>query len=319
MKLTLGIAAKALFGAEVRGESAGASEAMETVLRAFTAKIGRIVPIPEWLPTPANRRLREAIRRLDSIVFRMIAERRKSGEGRGDLLSMLLHATDEDGGMSDRQLRDEVMTLFMAGHETTANTLAWVAHRLAGHPEVEAKMLAEIDSVLGGRAPTIADLPRLPYTENVIAETLRVDSTVWLIGREAIVSTTVAGVNVPKGWTVYMSQWLVHRDPRWFDDPDTFRPERWEGGLARKIPRYAYFPFGGGPRVCIGKDFALMEMALVLATIARKYRLELAPDANVRALPTMTLRPEFGLPMIVRSRAALAEPSAAGLAEGARA
>ena len=204
--------------------------------------------------------------------------------------------------MTDRQLRDEAMTLFMAGHETTANTMAWIFYLLALNPEVETKLHAELDRVLDGQSPTFNDLPKLPYTEHVITETLRLFSTVWLIGREAIEPVTIGNYHVPKGWTVYMSQWLVHRDPRWFDDPLEFRPERWEDGLIKRIPRYSYFPFGGGPRLCIGNNFALMESALLLASIAGLYRVELAPDANVVPLPTMTLRPEFGVKAIVRRR-----------------
>ena len=303
MQLTLVIAAKALFDADVTGESAGASAAMEVLMKAFTARVGKLVSLPEWVPTPTNLRLQQAVKSLDSIVFRFISERRKCKDDRNDLLSMLLRAQDEDGGgMTDRQLRDEAMTLFMAGHETTANTMAWIWYMLAENPGVEKKLHEELDGVLAGKAPTIGDLPRLPYTENVITEVLRLYSTVWLLGREAIEPVTIAGHRVPKGWTVYMSQWLVHRDPRWFDDPLEFRPERWEDGLMKRIPRYAYFPFGGGPRICIGNTFALMESALLLATIAGQYRLKLAPDANVVPLPTMTLRPEFGVKVILERR-----------------
>ncbi|MDB5353278.1 MAG: cytochrome [Planctomycetota bacterium] len=303
MQLTLEIVAKALFDAEVQGESARASVAMNTVMAAFTARVGKMIHVPEWIPTPVNLRLQRAVRQLDEIVFRMISDRRRTGEDPGDLLSMLLNAQDEDGGgMTDRQLRDEVMTLFMAGHETTANTLAWIWYLLAGHPEVEAKLHEELDRVLGGRSPTMDDLPNLPYTDQVVTETLRLYSTVWLIGREAVEACTIGGHAVPVGWTVYMSQWIVHRDPRWFDDPLSFRPERWSDGLMKRIPRYAYFPFGGGPRLCIGNNFALMETALLLATIAQRFRLQLAPDANVVPLPTMTLRPEFGVRVVLQGR-----------------
>ena len=168
---------------------------------------------------------------------------------------MLLHAQDvegDGGGMTDRQLRDEVVTLFMAGHETTANTLAWVWYLLSSHPHVEARLHAELDEVLDGRPPTIDDLPRLAYTDWVVTETLRLMPTVWLLGREAIEPTEVGGYRVPKGHTLWMSQWVLHRDARNFEAPERFLPERWADGLARKIPRYAYFPFGGGPRICIG-------------------------------------------------------------------
>jgi cytochrome P450 len=304
MRVTLEIVAQTLFGADVSGESADASAAMETTLRCFTARVGKIVRLPESFPTPTNLRLRRAVRRLDAIIFDMIAKRRASTEDRGDLLSLLLHAHDEDDGgqMTDRQLRDEAMTLFMAGHETTANTLAWAWLLLSRHPEVEARLHAELDAVLGGRAPTFADLPRLCYTEHVITETLRVYPTVWILGREAIEPTEVGGYEVPVGTTVYMSQWVVHRDGRYFDDPEVFRPERWADGLAKRIPRYAYFPFGGGPRICIGNGFAMMESVLMLATIARRFRLALVPGASVTLMPTMTLRADGGIAMIPTRR-----------------
>ena len=304
MRLTLQVVAKVLFDADVSGDAADASAAMDITLKAFTARVNKILKFPYWVPTPQNVRFRRAVRRLDAIIFRIISERRVSGDDRGDLLSMLLAARDEDDGtrMTDRQLRDETMTLFMAGHETTANTLAWVWYLLATHPEVEEKLHAELDSVLDGRPPAFDDLPRLPYAENVVTEALRLYPTVWLLGREATEPCEVGGHEVPAGRTVFMSQWVIHRDPRFFDDPLTYRPERWADGLAKRIHRYAYFPFGGGPRICIGNGFALMESVLLLATIARRYRLALAPDAVIKPLPTMTLRPEFGVKTILGRR-----------------
>jgi cytochrome P450 len=270
MRLTLEIVAKALFDAEVTGQSANASAAMETLVRCFIARTGSLVHPPDWLPTPLNARIRRAVRRLDDILANVIAERRASGADRGDLLSMLVHAMDEESGrkMSDSQLRDEVMTLFMAGHETTANTLAWAWVLLAQHPDAEARLHAELDTVLEGRPPSVADLPRLKFTEWVVTETLRVYPTVWMVGREALDAVELGGYRIPRGTTLFMPQWVVHRDARWFDDPEVFRPERWADGLIQRIPRYAYFPFGGGPRICIGNNFALMETALILATIA---------------------------------------------------
>jgi cytochrome P450 len=306
MRLTLEIVAKCLFDADVSGDSAEASAAMETVLRCFTARVGQIVPIPDFVPTPANLRLRRAKARLDRIIYRVIADRRASGQDRGDLLSMLLEATDpvEDGGrgMTDLQLRDEAMTLFMAGHETTANTLAWVWFLLSTHPEVEARLHAELDEVLPDRPPTFENLPRLAYTEHVVTEALRLYPTVWLLGREAIEPTEIGGHPIAVGTTLYMSQWVLHRDARFFDDPLAYRPERWEGGLARTIPRYAYFPFGGGPRICIGNAFALMEAVLLLATIAREFRPRVVHPERVVPLPTMTLRPVGGIEVVLEAR-----------------
>ena len=304
MRLTLEIVAKTLFDAEIGGETAEASLAMETLMRAFIARSGRLLSAPHWVPTPLNLRVERAIRRLERILARVIAERRASGEDRGDLLSMLLHAQDEESGrqMSDKQLRDEVMTLFMAGHETTANTLAWAWVLLSSQPGAEARLHGEIDQVIGDRAPTFADLPRLKYAESVINETLRVYPTVWVIGREAIEPVELGGYRIPARTTVFMPQWVIHRDARWFGDPELFRPERWEMGLLQRIHRYAYFPFGGGPRICIGNNFALMEATLILATIARRYRLTLAPDAVITPLPTITLRPAYGVKVVLGKR-----------------
>ncbi len=306
MRLTLEIVAKCLFDADVAGDSADASAAMETVLRCFTARVGRLIPLPDFVPTPENLRLRRAKKRLDRIIYDIIAVRRASGEDRGDLLSMLLQAQDpvEEGGsgMTDLQLRDEAMTLFMAGHETTANTLAWIWFLLSTHPDAEARLHAELDEVLGGRPPTFDDLPRLAYTEHVVTEALRLYPTVWLLGREAIEPTEVGGYPVAPGTTVYMSQWVVHRDPRFFDDPLAYRPERWEDGLAKKLPRYAYFPFGGGPRICIGNAFAMMEATLLLAAIARKFRPRVVHPDRVVPLPTMTLRPVGGMDVVLEAR-----------------
>jgi cytochrome P450 len=304
MRLTLEIVAKTLFDAEVGGDSADVREAMETLMRAFVVRTARLISPPHWIPTPMNIRVERAIRRLERLLLSIITERRKSGEDRGDLLSMLLRAQDEESGrrMSDSQLRDEMMTLFMAGHETTANTLAWAWFLLSGHPEAEGRLHDELEQVLGGRSPTVADLPRLPYTESVINETLRVYPTVWMLGREAIEPLELGGYPIPVGTTIFMPQWVIHRDGRWFDDPEDFRPERWQGGLMQRIHRYAYFPFGGGPRICIGNNFALMEAALVLATIAQKFRLRLAPDANVTPLATITLRPAHGVKVVLSKR-----------------
>ena len=307
MRLTLEIVAKTLFDADVSSDAADASAAMEAILHTFTARVGKIIRLPDFVPTPSNLRFLKAKSRLDKIIYDIIANRRASGEDRGDLLSMLLHATDLDTeaggpGMTDEQLRDEAMTLFMAGHETTANTLAWAWLLLSRHPEVETKLHAELDAVLGDRPPTVADLPNLKYADQVVTETLRIYPTVWLLGREAIEPTEVAGVQIPVGTTVYMSQWVIHRDPRFFDEPLVFRPERWDDNLAKKIHRYAYFPFGGGPRICIGNNFALMEAILLLASIARRFRLKVPLDAKITPLPTMTLRPKGGIPVVLEAR-----------------
>ncbi|MGE3822004.1 MAG: cytochrome P450, partial [Isosphaeraceae bacterium] len=295
MALTLEIVVKTLFDADVAGESADVAGAMEVLMACFGDRVGRLVPWPTWIPSPANLRFRRAMNRVETILTRVIADRLKTGEDRGDLLSMLLKAQDVEGvggpGMSDRQLRDEMVTLFMAGHETTANTLAWIWLLLSRNPEAEAALHAELDSVLeGGRPPEVADLPRLVYADRVVTEALRVMPTVWLLGRDVVEPVQVGGYDAPRGVTLWMSQWVIHRDPRWFDDPEAFRPERWADGLAKRLPRYAYFPFGGGPRICIGDQFARMEAVLLLATIARRFRPRIAPETIVTPEPTMTLR-----------------------------
>jgi cytochrome P450 len=304
MRLTLQIVAKSLFGAELGGEWTEVGAAMETLMQNFAASTARPFIVPQWLPIPSNLRSAAAVRRLDRVLFKIIAGRRQSDENRGDLLSMLLHARDEESGrrMTDRQLRDECMTLFLAGHETTANALSWAWYLLSQHAEAEDRLRDEVHRVLAGRSPTIADLPHLPYTESVVNEALRLFPPAWMPGRESTESLELGGYPIARGSTVFMTAWVIHRDPRWFDDPNAFRPERWSDGLLQRIPRYAYFPFGGGPRICIGNNFALMEAALVLATIAGRYRLRLVPDALVEPLASMTLRPAHGLKMVVYRR-----------------
>ncbi len=305
MQLTLEIVAKTLFDADVARESAGVAQAMEILMESFTDRVNRLVKFPTWLPIPANARFNHAMGVVKGILDAIIAGRRRSGEDRGDLLSMLLQATDDEGdgtGMSDKQLRDEVVTLFMAGHETTANTLAWVWYLLSLHPQAESRLHAELDDVLGDRPPTVDDLPRLRYTDHVVSETLRLYPTAWLLGREATEPCEVGGYRVPRGVTLWMPQWVIHRDARWFDDPLAFRPERWEDGLAKRLPRYAYFPFGGGPRICVGNHFATMEAVLLLATIARRFRPVVTPGTVITPIPTMTLRPSGGVPAVLEAR-----------------
>ncbi|MGH9675839.1 MAG: cytochrome P450, partial [Candidatus Acidiferrum sp.] len=221
---------------------------------------------------------------------------------------MLLAAQDEDGSrMTDKQLRDETITLFLAGHETTANTMAWTWWLLARNPAVEAKLHAELDVILGGRAPTLDDLPKLVYAGHVITEALRLYPAAWGLARLAIEEHEIAGYPVKKGMGVACAQWVVHRDPRWYDAPEEFRPERWQGDLAKRLPRFAYFPFGGGPRQCIGNTFALMEATLILTTIAQKFRLRLVAGHPVVPFASITLRPRHGIRVVLESRQS-AEP-----------
>jgi cytochrome P450 len=218
------------------------------------------------------------------------------------LASRLLGAFKEQGGISRHQLRDELMTMFVAGRETTALTLCWAWYLLAKHPSIEQRLADEWATILRGRRPTYDDLPSLRYTAHVVAETLRLYPPVTIVGREAIQEVELGGFRIPPGTTIFASQWVTHRDARYFDEPAAFRPERWEGELSERLPKFAYFPFGGGPRVCIGNVFALMEAVLVLATVGQRWRFRLAPDARIEPWPGITLRPRHGVPVILESR-----------------
>ena len=305
-RLTLEIVAKTLFDADVAGEAGQVGAALEVVLDTFIARMDSLLMLPEGVPTPTNLRRQRAVRQLDEIVYGIIARRRAGGEDRGDLLSMLLRARDEDDGgrMTDKQLRDEAMTLFLAGHETTAIALSWTWYLLARHPAVVAKLEAELDGTLGGRAPTVADLPRLPYAGMVVSEAMRLYPPAYAFGREAIGDCQIGGYRVAAGTTLIMSPWVLHRDRRFFDEPEAFDPDRWADDLAKRLPKYAYFPFGGGPRLCIGASFATMEATLLLATIARRSRLAIASDAPITPRPAITLRPKDGVRVVLRARPA---------------
>lgn len=302
LRLTLEIVVKTLFDADVTRDAQDVGKSLELLLE-LGANFRRTLFIPHWMPTPTNLRIKREIAFIESILYRIIGERRASGRDTGDLLSMLLHVQDEDGSrMTDKQLRDETITLFLAGHETTASSLSWTWWLLGRNPAVEAKLHAELDEVLGDRPPSLEDLHRLPYTGNVITESLRLYPPAWGLARVAVENHELAGYPVKKGMGVAMAQWVVHRDTRWFDAPEEFRPERWEGDFIKRIPRFAYFPFGGGPRQCIGNSFALMETTLILATVAQKYRLRLVPDHPVVPLASITLRPRYGVRVMLELR-----------------
>lgn len=308
MALTLEIVARTLFDADVHDDVAAFGRAVATAFEHFQRRVTSLwVLAPDWFPVPGWRAAHQAIRQLDHVVYRVIAERRASGRDRGDLLSLLLQAQDEDGSrMTDRQLRDEAMTLILAGHETTALALSWALYLLSQHPGVETALAAELDGALGGRRPTVADVPRLAYTGQVVAETLRLYPPAWSVGRAALQDVRLGQHVLARGTIALLSQYTLHRHPRWYDDPDAFRPERWAASeaLAQRLPRFAYFPFGGGPRQCIGNQFALMEATLILATIVQRYRLTLdPPDFPVVPHPSITLRPRYGIRMRLHVRA----------------
>ncbi|HEX8096496.1 MAG TPA: cytochrome P450, partial [Pyrinomonadaceae bacterium] len=243
--------------------------------------------------------------KLDAIIYRLIEERRRSGTDRGDLLSMLLlaHDTEGDGGgMTDRQLRDEAITIFLTGHETTAAALTWTFYLLSQHADAETRLHAEVDEVLGGRLPTVADLPRLTYTEMVLSESMRLYPPAWGVQRMALNDCEIGGYRVPKGAQVLMSQYVIQRDARYFPDPLRFDPERWTPQAREARPQFSYFPFGAGPRRCIGEGFAWMEGLLLLATLAQEWRMRLAPRHVVALQPVMSLRPKYGMRMTLKSR-----------------
>jgi cytochrome P450 len=293
MRLTLDIVAKTLFGVDV----GAASRRVEAALHVFAdrfASVNSVIPLR--IPTPSSIRTKRAIAEIDDVVYGIIRERRASGDS-GDLISMLLAATDESDKMTDRQLRDEAVTLLLAGHETTAVALGWTLYLLAKHPLVAKKLHEEIETVLGDRPGTAADVPKLGYADAVIREAMRLVPPAWAIGREAQEEISVAGHSFKKGTQLWVAQWVVHHDARWFPEPELFKPERWQSG---SIPKHAYLPFGGGPRVCIGNAFAMMEMILVLVTMARRFDFHKTRDVGIQA--SVTLRPKGGMQLRVTTR-----------------
>lgn len=304
--VTLAIVGKTLFGADVGDEARRLGPAL-AVITDHHMSPWKWLPFRDHLPTRSARSFRAAVRLVDDVVYGLIRRRRQALAAGGpappdDLLGRLLAALDDDGsGMTDRQLRDECVTIFLAGHETTALTLTFAFHLLAHHPEADARLSAELAAVLGDRPASPADLPALSYTAAVVSESLRLYPPAWAIGREATRPFTLGGYEVSRGTQLVISQWILHRDPRWWDDPGAFRPERWQEDLARRLPRGVFIPFGDGPRICIGNHFAVMEAVLILATLARRHRVEPAPGSVLSLTPSITLRPG-GTRMLVRRR-----------------
>jgi cytochrome P450 len=307
MRLTLAVVGKTLFDADVESDADEVGGALNEVMNLFGYLMIPFSELLEKLPLPPQRRFLRARARLDAVVYRIIEEHRRTGTDRGDLLSMLLLAVDEEGdrtGMTNEQLRDEAMTIFLAGHETTANALTWAWYLLAQNPEAEARLHEELDALLeGGRAPTSEDASALRYTEMVVAETMRLYPPAWAIGRLAIEDHEVGGYQIPRGSLVLVSQYIMHRDARFFPDPERFLPERWTPEAKAARPQFSYFPFGGGPRRCIGEGFAWMEATLILATLARRWRARTLPGHKVEMQPRITLRPgKGGVPMTLEHR-----------------
>lgn len=313
MRLTLGIVGQTLFDADVEAEADEIGEALTSIVKLFNAMMLPFSELLEKLPLPQKRRFERAKERLDATIYRMIEERRRSGENQGDLLSMLLHARDEEGdgrGMTDKQVRDEALTIFLAGHETTANAMTWTWYLLSENPDVEAKLHAEIDSVLAsGRPPTFEDVAQLRYTEMVLAESMRLYPPAWAIGRLSINEHEIAGYTMPPRSLVLVSPYVMHHDARYFPDPERFDPERWTSAAREERPQFSYFPFGGGARRCIGEGFAWMEGILLIATLAQAWRLRHVPTHKVALQPAITLRPKHGMLMTLEKRSK--QPTAA--------
>jgi len=303
-KLTLGIVVKSLFGADLPREASEVTQSMLAILDAANQRLSSVLRIPSWIPTRRNLRERRALAELDAMLQKLIRARRASGKSPGDLLSVLLAAVDEGSGarMSDQQLRDEMMTLFLAGHETTAVALTWTFYLLSRHPDVQAKLFDELHRALAGRVPSVSDLPNLPYTEMVIREALRLYPPAPGLAREPIEDVTIGGYRVPKGSLLSANTYAIHRDGRFFPDPERYDPDRFAAGWEERIPRYAYLPFGAGPRACIGSGFAMMEARLILATVAQSYKLSLVPGETVKPIQLVTLRPSGPVRMRVERR-----------------
>jgi cytochrome P450 len=307
-RLTLAIVARTLFGVDLeddRAKEIGA--ALTEVLAQYDRALSPWLRVTERLPLPANRRFARARTLFDETLYGLIRERRAADEPGDDLLSLLLTAEDDGARLTDEQVRDEAITLFLAGHETTANALTWTWYLLARTPQVAEALHAELDDVLGGRPPGTADVPALPYADAVIREAMRCYPPAWAIGRRVVADLDAGGNRIPAGSVVIVSPWLLHHDARWWPEPQAFRPERWLVEDPAR-PRHAYLPFGAGPRMCIGEGFASLEAVLVLATIARSWSFDLDPTHRVELQPVVTLRPRGGMPMVARRRRVSASP-----------
>ena len=303
MKLTLEVAVRTLFGTTLAGDSEAIGKAMTFLMRYYLRRGRSPWRVPASWPTPANRRARREVEYMDSLIYRIISDRKKDTQPRNDLLSMLMAAMHEDGSqMTEKQVRDESMTLFVAGHETTALSLVWTWYLLSENPEAEALLHEELRAVLCGRPAEVSDLEKLPYLNAVVHESLRLYPPAFIMARMNVETVSVGGYEISPRSTLLASQWVMHRDARFFEQPERFLPERWLDGLESRLPPGAYFPFGDGPRRCIGQGFAQLETALVIAAIAQKFRFRLKKDFPVVLEPLVTLRPKYGITMSIDSR-----------------
>ena len=305
MNLMLRIVTRTMFDADAESEVEIMEDALNRLLEEMSYRFRRPVLIPDWVPLPSNRRYLKALAEIDGVVDRLVKERRKQGtEGRSDYLSSLINSHDEDGQpLSHKQIRDEAVTVLLAGHETTALTMSWAFYLLARHPDIQAKVIDEIASELGTRDACNADLPRLKLTQAVILESQRLYPAGWMFGREATEDCEIKGYFCPKGTQILIAPWVLHRDPRYYEDPEAFRPERWLDGLAQRLPRYAFLPFGGGPRICVGHSLAMLETTLSLATILQGGSFEWRGDRPVEPYPSATLIPQGGVHVAFRRAA----------------
>lgn len=306
-RLTLRSVTRSLFGADLAKEENEIGRGIDALFHLFDILSAWAYLLPNYLPTPAHLRALAAMRRLDRLIARIIVERKARPQPGDDLLGLLLEMAAGENGRGDRVVRDHLMTLLVAGHETTSAGLTWIWYLLARHPEAVHKLEEELEQVLGGRAPAVEDLAKLSYTERVVTEAMRLYPPAWMMGREATADTEIGGYRVANGTTLYLSPWIVHRDPRFFPDPERFDPDRWTEEFSRGLPPFAYFPFGGGPRRCIGATFAQTEAVLALATIAQRFRFSLAePEKRVVPWPSVTLRPRDGLRVAIHRRRSVA-------------
>jgi cytochrome P450 len=304
MRLTLDIVGKTLFDAELVGEASTVGDALTQAMQQMMDALIRLVPLPPVVPTPGNLRMRAGVKRLDHVVYSMIRERRASGVDHGDMLGMLLATRDADDqtALSDREVRDQAMTILLAGHETTANALAWTFYLLARHPDVRQRLEQEVDSVLGARTATTDDLPSLPFTLQVLKEAMRLYPPAYIVGRAATRDVTIGGARVKRGQPLLVNVAGIHRRAEAFPDPDRFDPDRFAPDREKALAALSYLPFGAGPRVCIGNHFALMEGHLLLATLTRSLRFDLLSSVPIATEPLVTLRPRGGVPVRVVSR-----------------
>jgi cytochrome P450 len=303
MKLTLEVAVRTLFGTSLAGDSEAIGKAMTFLMRHYLRRARSPWRVPASWPTSANRRARREVEYMDSLIYRIIADRKKDTRPRNDLLSLLMGAMHDDGSqMTERQVRDESMTLFVAGHETTALTLSWTWYLLGQNPAAEARLHEELRAVLAGRPAEVSDLEKLPYLNAVVHESLRLYPPAFIMARMNVETVSVGGYEIPPRSTLLASQWVMHRDARFYEQPEQFMPERWLDGLESRLPPGAYFPFGDGPRRCIGQGFAQLETALVIAAIAQKFRFRLKQGFPVVPEPLVTLRPKYGIEMIIEER-----------------